>query len=1717
MKNKTTILYLFFATFFTFFISFYASADHIPAISNVRVENIILTGAQVKWATDIASDSRVPFGVASGEQNYNRFAGSESDRCDGGGYVTSHCVNLTGLTVNAAYYYKVESGTSSGYDTHYGECSFNAGSGGTTSCTTGTETTYNPGHSPATHNTSTSTTPIAPSGLTAVLGNNYVSVNLKWIDNSADETYFDLFWRKTGNSSWQYFAGASTNSTYADHSSPTPGNLEYMLKACNNSGCSGESNIAPVSVPLPAKKIAGSVKRPDGSAVTDAGINVRNPSTGGSVYAETDPAGNYILYLTGGTWEVFLNKKSQESNWTYNQGTGFVTFASNDSNEEKIFDFVVTTTDAKIKGKILKPDGAAPTSGTVWVNAKDTNGTYFGASPDANGVFEISIPAGTYQISIGINDPLYAAPVLASVTITSGQVKDLGTITLIKAAKVIKGSVKFNDGAPVTDANVNAYKPEGNQGSSAQTDNFGNFNITVAGGYWNLHISPKDQNAKWSYNESSKSVIFADNTTPEEQIVNFTVVKADAVLKGKVLKPDGQALAEGRAFVNLNTGTGSSFGGQVSTDGSFNIPIPSGTYEVFIWVSVSEFNDPTVGKITIAPGETKDLGVISLLKTTKTIKGKIIRADGRAVTDAGISAFHKDTQNWIGARTDASGNYFLSVLGGSWEIGIRPESPAPDWMYAEPSTLVLFANDQTTEEKILNFTVKSADSFITGVVLRPDGTPPPNQKVFVGVRNSEGFEAGGGSVNSDGTFRIAVTSGIYNLSIHSDDPALTAPNVSSITVAFGQTLDVGTIKLTLKTDHIKGKVTDKDGIAINGVEINAWKPDGFDYATTRTDSAGSYDLLVTPGEWEMHAVPGISTAFYNPNSSERILVESGKIASVNFTLLVADAAISGTVVDSQGNVLSNLYGFVDLAKSTEFGPGGLGGPIDRGNFSFKVPSGTYLLSVFLPPESPYTAGEPQSVTLNAGSTEIIKIQVLKNSSSIVGVLRDESGAIVTGIKAHIFASSQKGSWQEAILDLSTGKYTLRVAAGTWYLGYDLDPNSGFISSHEPNIAVLVSENGTAEKDLVVRKADSIIKGQVTDPKGVPVFHAFVGISKTSFSGVSTGDSFKDPIVAGAETDASGNYRIAVPAGTYFVKTFTDPAQGFINSDEQTVVVAKGETKTVNLKLKTSDITITGKVFLDELPVSNAFVWGWSQKGGYQETFTDFTGAYRLNVTSNDTWIIAAGADQNGVFYKSGETALTLGATNIEHDISLVKFSDIPATVAKTTDAAEATAVQVSGGASVVMPANSVSTSGQVSVKVTPDTRAPSQGEVKVIGLAYDLEARDASGQLVTNFNTSVTVNIPYDETMLANLGAKENDLVLSFWDETAGTWKTLSNSIVNQTENSVTAAVDHFTRFAIVAAADITPPLAPTSMTASALGNGQIKLSWINPIKDFDHVKLYRSATSSILGLITGSDIIGESHIDTGLLDSVIYYYTIRAVDPAGNESANTDQVSALAIGTSQKTAVATSTIGKTATSTSATAKKTSLPPGQQVKLNMFRNLATGDSGEDIKTLQQLLLDEGVYPEGLITGFFGSLTKQAVIRFQEKYALEILGPAGLTNGTGFFGPGTRKKANELLSGKSSEKIEKSYVPPGQIAKTEILRNLAQGDSGEEVKILQQLLLDEGVYPEGLITGYFGDLTRQAVIRFQEKYLSEILIPAGLDFGTGFVGPGTRKKIGELLK
>ena len=69
----------------------------------------------------------------------------------------------------------------------------------------------------------------------------------------------------------------------------------------------------------------------------------------------------------------------------------------------------------------------------------------------------------------------------------------------------------------------------------------------------------------------------------------------------------------------------------------------------------------------------------------------------------------------------------------------------------------------------------------------------------------------------------------------------------------------------------------------------------------------------------------------------------------------------------------------------------------------------------------------------------------------------------------------------------------------------------------------------------------------------------------------------------------------------------------------------------------------------------------------------------------------------------------------------------------------------------------------------------------------------------------------------------------------------------------------------------------------------------------------------------------------------------------------------------------------------------------------------------DVKILQQLLINEGFWNSNVsVSSYFGQVTKQAVMLFQQKNSDQILKPLGLNAPTGFFGPYTRNYLNNNI-------------------------------------------------------------------------------------------------------
>ena len=307
----------------------------------------------------------------------------------------------------------------------------------------------------------------------------------------------------------------------------------------------------------------------------------------------------------------------------------------------------------------------------------------------------------------------------------------------------------------------------------------------------------------------------------------------------------------------------------------------------------------------------------------------------------------------------------------------------------------------------------------------------------------------------------------------------------------------------------------------------------------------------------------------------------------------------------------------------------------------------------------------------------------------------------------------------------------------------------------------------------------------------------------------------------------------------------------------------------------------------------------------------------------------------------------------------------------------------------------------------------------------------------------------------------------------------------------------------------------------------QIALSWTNPVSsDWVRTIVVKKENSAPISPNDGILVYegnAPSFIDTGLINDKKYFYSIFTVDRVPNHS------SAVSLEVSPRAGVIINTFESKTSS--------SLSNKEPLKISkIYTDLSLSSRGNEVLELQNFLIQNGFLKLDAPSSYFGPLTEKAVQQFQCQH-LSICAGLPNTNGYGFVGPKTRAKINELLSKSTTgvsvvssseeEKLATSLKEQIKFLEAQIAelvrrqsgqsspiqstknftRDLSFGISGDDVKYLQEILIQESLLSAGLNSGYFGQLTQRAVIEFQKKY--------GVSPALGFVGPKTKSKLTEL--
>lgn len=1245
-------------------------------------------------------------------------------------------------------------------------------------------------------------------------------------------------WMSIHNSNWSVSQGVYTDSSgYFSFTDLSTGSYILDVYAYNSSYPNPDPIAVEVvsgqttslgTITLMNPNITGRLTLPDATTgIPNIYIYMHNSSWSTSKYAYTDSSGYFNLYTSRSdtyTLETWSSYSSGGTTYWPPEATSFTyTYAAGQTTDLGI----ILYKSSNINGTVTYPDGVTAVS-NVSVTVRTSNWSYSRSVwTSTDGSFGLYAPAGTYTVELWSNDENYPAPAPFDTTVTTGQITDLGVVRLVSPNVV--GKVTKADGVTaVSGASITIHNSNWSYSRWRSTNSEGKFNMFIsASGTYTIEVWANDLEQSnpdpINFTFTSGQTSYFDGTNSSE------VIKLQApAMRGRILKPDYTAAMY--ASVNVHDASYSYQGSKwASTDsnGYFKVDtLPTGTYKVEIippW-DCKGIIGPEPFDISLTRGTT-DTSYISspimLSYAKKAVVGTITNSSGTPVTDAYVNLWKRAGYGWTQTETDSNGNYAVMIGTGKWLASIYPKwtsGSSPSWGYYKSPTAIEFTQDNSiSESQTVDFTVTSFNSTLKGYVKYPDGSVPP---IYDYVSVSVWAQGGGGNwtqVNSAGYFEMKLPAGTFNANIYSSNNTYAAPDLGTVTVAEAEVLDLGTLYFSTKNEHIKGKITDNNGNNLQNQYVSAWKPMGSGWAWGQTDVNGNYDLLVSAGTWMISAYPSWNnnngTTYIATQDPQRVILTANETKNnINFQFAVADALIKGTVQKSDGTVLKDLYGWA-FARNANITTGAgnwyynLGGSVQAGTFEIKVPEGAWSLGVYLTWGSDYSASSETPVTISSGETvDDAVITVLPNDAKITGKMKDRQGNTITDVVwGSVFADNGSGGYQWA--NINNGEYEMKVSEGKWRVGVWVDYLSGYLNQPPRDNKVTIASGETKTFDLTLEKADSTIAGIILDPDGNPMANAWVNADTKFGSHKSNDMDYWWGWNQGKISDKNGKFSIKVPAGEYYVTASLPPDMGYINPEAEKVIVDAENPAYLTLQFKVADGQITGDVTLNSQK-NAAFVTAWSEMGGYSEYYSS-DGSYTLPVTKNDVWHLTAIYETTNAYYKSNEYLVDVpeSGTATQNIVLNPSAITMPSAITATFSSANAKTVKLDDGTTYVFPATSLSaTTVDVTVTITPKAQVATQSGAKPIGIAYDAEARyasgDNSGQLITSFNSEVSIRIPFTQAQLDALGITAADIMPMYYDEATGTWKNVENVVIDDEEDEdgnmwVTFTVKHFTSFAI--------------------------------------------------------------------------------------------------------------------------------------------------------------------------------------------------------------------------------------------------------------------------------------------------------------------------------
>ena len=1012
--------------------------------------------------------------------------------------------------------------------------------------------------------------------------------------------------------------------------------------------------------------------------------------------------------------------------------------------------------------------------------------------------------------------------------------------------------------------------------------------------------------------------------------------------------------------------------------------------------SSPDYVTPKPVQVHVAAGLATPLTVnLSLTAASLTIAGTVTDASGKVVANGNVFAYSSQGGFGTFGQSGSDGTFRLKVAQGNYKIGAN----APGFPGSQEIAVIvdvsgnLFINGSNTTSTSITLKLSKPGTKITGKVT--DGTNAvQNAQVWAycdpSTTNNACFGPNGhaeAQTDSSGAYTLYAGNGTWRVAAfipgYGQQPETTTVIAGSdVSLADFRPSATGSFNAVSGTVCTNTTATCSGGVAVSGamVRIEGTDPNGkFFSNNTVSASDGTYSFASVPsGAGSSYRVRGFAptlgelpaTAAFTVTAdvtAKDLVVKAGRTVNIN----VIGAPATFDMMLGLTNVSTGVGNFVGFRNNTS-------GTLQMSNggiYALDIRSQGFSVAATNVTKSAGTATYSTStgqLDLSAGSDTIILNINMPSSTQISGTVKDDANTLLAS--AWVDVTNPSSGLHFGSQANTSGAYSLSLQDGSYTI-------TGFAPGYVPNPKSLTLSGGTITFGSTVTAASAI-----------------------------------------------------------------------------------------NLVASKTSLAISGTIKTNGTAAPNAFIKGIKQGGGTNVVIAGADGTYSLPVSAG-TWTVSAVADGYKAANYASNPVTIIDSSVSSVDINLTTNVTLAAPTVQSIVPTQGGTMRDSGGKiEIRIPANALGSSGSTGqIKTTETSNLISTATARPIGTGQDVRAYDSSNNAITTLsdNVDIVINVASSSFAANSITSTStaSKLKLGYFDSSLNDWVSIASTLtykdasgVPVTPNATLSNVDtisltgkssHFSVFGAITTQDSVAPAAPTNVTAT-VGTNAVAVAWTAPttnsdgttLTDLMEFEIYRDAdpNGNFTTQVNTSQVASTttSFTDTTVSGATTYYYKVTAADTSSNESAKSSRSAGAAlpvtnaVGTgggvpsgggggggggyiplspAPATTAKTPTVISTQQTTSPVPTAVSSGSSPRVTVRPFTApLRLGSRGGEVIQLQKLLAKQpDLYPNGEATGYFGSQTRKALERFQEKYGIAKKGDAAY----GTVGPKTRAKLNEL--------------------------------------------------------------------------------------------------------